>query len=80
MTARNLFAEISEGFEALRHARQEKEVLRQTIRLTPEEQTAFVTALLNPPPIAERLRQAVKQYAQPVDVEVRMPVSPHSDK
>jgi len=41
-----------------------------TIRLTQEEQIAFVTALLNPPPVSERLRQAVKQYSQSVDVEI----------
>jgi len=71
VTARNLFAEIAEGFEALRQAREGEAVLRHTIGLSPEEQVAFVSALLNPPPISERLREAVKQYKQSVEVDIQ---------
>jgi len=72
VSSRHLFAEIAEGFEALRRAR-----AGEAIRLTPEEQAAFVAALLNPPPISERLRQAVKQYVHPVDVDIQTCPSPH---
>jgi len=68
---RHLFAEIAEGFDALRQARQGKAALPHTIRLSPKEQAAFVATLLNPPPISERLRQAVKQYRQSVDVDIQ---------
>lgn len=34
----------------------------ETIRLTREEQIAFVTALLNPPPPGARLRRAAAKY------------------
>jgi len=75
VSTRNLFAEISEGFEALQQARQ-----GEIIRLTPEEEAAFAAAMLNPPPISERLQRAAEQYAQPVDVEIQTCVSPRSGK
>jgi len=34
------------------------------LRLTREEQIAFVRALLNPPPPGQRLKQAMASYAQ----------------
>ncbi len=36
----------------------------ETIRLTREEQIAFVSALLNPPPPNARLRRAASKYRQ----------------
>ncbi len=36
----------------------------ETIRLTREEQIAFVSALLNPPPPNARLRRAAAKYRQ----------------
>jgi len=40
MTARNLFAELSEGFEALQHARQGKATLRTHLRQLPKADNA----------------------------------------
>jgi len=40
------------------------------IRLAQEDQIAFATALLSPPPISARLRQAAEQYAHAVEVEI----------
>jgi len=45
MTARNLFAELTEGFEALQHAREGKATLRTHARQLPQAQhTAEVSA------------------------------------
>jgi len=40
------------------------------IALTHAERLAFVTGLLNPAPVAPRLRQAARQYAQPTEVNL----------
>jgi len=40
------------------------------IRLTKDEQIAFVAALLNPPAISERLRQALEEHALRVDMGI----------
>jgi len=44
MTSRNLFAELSEGFEALQHAREGKATLRTHARQLPTRHTAEVSA------------------------------------